>query len=379
MAGGTAAFIVGVSGSPPLTYQWFHNNSPLTVLSNSILQLESVTTNQAGTYQAIVSSPFGAVTSAPVTLVVNAPTKPVIIWQPYGDTVGAGGSYNFSVVAAGTLPLSYQWFRADEEMNGATNRNLTFSAVGFTNTGTYSVRVQNHAGIVWSLGANLIVTNAIEGGGKLRFVNEFSSYAGTNVEAPVFDLDGVTPLNGSNYLAQLYSGPSLEFLRPVGQPSPFRSGFDAGYFYAQIVTLPTVPPGSNAIAQVRAWEANRGSSYEEARALGGKFGKSDMLTVMVGGGSMPPTYLEGLQSFSLGAGMPQFATGHIQFVERQPGGILVWSHQGEPGFHYLIEKSAGGFEWRPFAVVTNVASTVTFTDSANSGSAVTFYRSRILD
>lgn len=379
MAGGTAAFIVGVSGSPPLTYQWYHNSSPLTVLTNSILLLESVTTNQAGTYQAIISSPFGAVTSAPVTLVVNAPTMPEIIWQPYGDTVGVGGAYNFSVVAAGTLPLSYQWFLAGEEITGATNRNLTFSAVVFTNTGTYSVRVQNHAGIVWSVGANLIVTNAIEGGGKLRFVNEFYSYAGTNVEAPVFDIDGVTALNGSNHLAQLYGGPSLEFLRPVGQPSPFRSGFDAGYFYSQIVTLPTVPPGSNAIAQVRAWEASKGSSYEEARALGGKFGKSDLLTVMVGGGPMPPTYLEGLQSFSLGAGMPQFANGHIQFVERQAGGIIVWSHQGEPGFHYLIEKSVGGFEWRPFVVVTNVASTATFTDSANSGSAVTFYRSRILD
>lgn len=379
MAGGTAALIVGVSGSPPLTYQWLHNNSPLPVLTNSLLLLEAVTTNQAGTYQVIASSPFGAATSAPVTLVVNAPTKPVVTWQPYGDTVAAGGYYNFSVVAAGTAPLIYQWFQDGAEIAGATNRNLTFNTVVVSNAGTYSVRVTNHAGIVWSLGAKLVVTNAVDGGGKLRLDNESFSFAGTEVDAPIFDIDGVTPLNGSNYLAQLYAGPTLGLLRPVGQPSPFRSGFRAGYVYAQVVTLPTVPPGSNAIAQVRAWETGKGSSYEEARAMGGKFGKSELLTVVVGGGLLPPTGLEGLQSFNLGAGMPQFANGEIHFVEQQPGDVLVWSHRGEPGFRYLIEKSWLGFEWRPFVVITNTSPTVTFTDFAQGESGVVFYRSRILD
>jgi len=379
VAGGTATFIVGVNGSAPLTYSWSFNNAPLTVLSNSLLLLEGVTTNQAGTYQVVVSNPFGAVTSAPVTLTVDAPTKPVILWQPYGDTVGVGGYYNFSVVAAGTAPLSYQWFLGDAELVGATNRNLTFSSVDFTNAGTYAVRVQNPAGIVWSLGAKLIVTDAANGGGNINFRNRFLSDAGTNVDAPVFDLDGVTRLNGSNFVAQLYGGRALEWLRPVGQPSPFRTGFSAGYFYSQLLTLPTVPPGSNAIVQVRAWETSRGSSYEEARALGGKFGKSELLTVVVGGGELPPANLEGLSSFNLRAGLPQFASGEIRFVERQPGGLLVWSHRGEPGFRYLIEKSVQGFEWRPILVITNVTSSVTFTDSANSGSDVTFYRSRILD
>jgi len=75
--------------------------------------------------------------------------------------------------------------------------------------------------------------------------------------------------------------------------------------------------------------------------------------------------------------MSQFSRGRISFVEEQPGGILVWSHQGEPGFRYVIEKSEQGFEWRPYLVVTNVTSNVTFTDSPNGGAA--FYRSRILD
>ena len=42
--------------------------------------------------------------------------------------------------------------------------------------------------------------------------------------------------------------------------------------------------------------------HEEARALGGKFGKSELLTVAVGGGPIPPAELVGLQSFSLQTG-----------------------------------------------------------------------------
>lgn len=375
--GGAAAFIVGVSGSTPLTYQWFFDGAPYATLNNSVLLLNSVSTNNAGTYYAIVSNPFGSVTSALVTLTVEAPDKPVILWQPYGDTVGQGGSYRFSVVAAGTKPLSYQWLKDDLNINDATNPMLTFASVDFTNAGTYTVRVENNAGTVSSLGAKLVVTNAIGGGGKVIFRNRF--FASTNVEAPVFDVDAVTPLNGSNYLAQLYGGPSLELLRPVGEPSYFLSGFGAGYFYSQIVTLPTVPPGSNAVVQVRAWEGTKGSTYEESRAFGGRFGKSELLTVMVGGGLMPPAELAGLRSFSLQAGLPQLTTGKITFAGREPGGIVVWSHTGEPGFRYLIEKSIQGFDWHPYLVITNVTSSATFTDSANSGSSVTFYRSRILD
>jgi hypothetical protein len=216
ISGGTAAFVVGASGSSPLIYQWFFNDAPYAVLASPILILEAVSTNQAGTYQAVVSSAFGTATSAPVTLTVESPTKPLILWQPYGDTVGAGGYYNFSVVAAGTPPLSYQWLKDDGEIAGATNRSLTFASVDFTNAGTYTVRAQNNAGIVWSLGASLVVTNAIDGGGGLiDFRNAFSHFTGTDVDAPIFDIDGVTKLNGSSFLAQLYGGSSLELLHPL--------------------------------------------------------------------------------------------------------------------------------------------------------------------
>ena len=377
IAGGTAAFAVGVSGSPPLTYTWYFKGSPLPGPTDDVLILESAGTNDAGAYQVVVSNPFGSVTSAPVSLVVHAPSQPVILWHPYGDVLTAGSYNSLSVVAAGTPPLLYQWHKDGQAIPGATNRSLVFNSIALADAGVYAVRVENDAGSVWSLNARLVVTNAVQGGGTILFGNKL--FVPAEHDVPVFDIDEVTPLSGSNFMAQLYAGLAFESLRPAGQPSHFLSGVSAGLFYPQLVTLPGVPPGSNAVVQVRAWDATRGNSYEEARAVGGRFGRSVLLTITVGGDPLGWAMLDGLTSFSLDVGLPQFATGEITFVERQPGNVVVWSHRGEPGFRYLIEKSARDFEWRPYQVITNVTSTATFTDSASSGSAAVFYRSRILD
>jgi hypothetical protein len=239
------------------------------------------------------------------------------------------------------------------------------------------VTVSNSAGVVWSLPAKLVVSEAVNGGGLIDFRSHFVTTV-TN-KLPVLDLDGVTPLNGNGFRAQLYAGPSLELLRPAGQPTPVQTGFDAGYFVPQLVSLANVPPGSNCVVQVRAWEFDKGNSYEEARALGGKFGRSEILTVTVGGDSLPPAYLTGLQSFGLQAGLPYLTVGILQFSERLPDGTVVWSLTGEPRFRYVIEKAAENFLWQPFLVVTNVSGTVTFTDSSTGDSALTLYRARILD
>jgi hypothetical protein len=140
-----------------------------------------------------------------------------------------------------------------------------------------------------------------------------------------------------------------------------------------------VPPGGSFVSQVRAWDGAVAGSYEATRALGGKFGKSEVLSLTAGGGPMPPAWLAELRSFSLQAGLPRFTVGEIQFVERQPDGTIVWSVTGEAGYRYLVEKAGHDFVFQPYIVLTNETGTVTFTDSANSGSAVTFHRARILD
>ncbi|HWH72446.1 MAG TPA: immunoglobulin domain-containing protein, partial [Candidatus Sulfotelmatobacter sp.] len=378
VAGGTAAFAVGATGSDPLQYQWFFNGAVLAGQTSRYLILESVTTNDSGGYFVTVTNGFGAVTSAPATLYVDAPATPLIVWQPYGDTVPAGGYYSFSVAAAGLPPLTYQWFFHQEALPGATNKTLEFTNVQPAQAGDYQVLVQNPAGGVWSLQALLRVSGADSGGGMIWFGNRYPVGL-TNIDAPVLNLDGVTPLDGERYLAQLYAGPSLELLRPAGRPSAFLSGASAGYFRNQTITLANVPAGTAAVVQVRVWEADRGTTYEEARALGGRFGKSELLQVITTEAPTPPAGLTGLKSFSLQAGLPRWTAGVIEFVERQPKGVVVWSLKGAPGFRYLIERAERDQPWQPFVVLTNATGTVTFTDSAESGASTVFFRSRILD
>jgi hypothetical protein len=106
-----------------------------------------------------------------------------------------------------------------------------------------------------------------------------------------------------------------------------------------------------------------------------------ILQLTAGGGAVPPQPLLGLQSFSLQAGLPYLQVATIRFVQRLPGNVIVWELQGQPGNLYVIEKSRRSEEivWRPLTVITNVTGTVTFSDTADSGAAMVWYRARILD
>jgi hypothetical protein len=69
--GGTAAFAVGATGSPPLAYQWYFNtNTALSGASNAAVSFGPVLANQAGSYQVIVTSPYGSATSSVAGLMV---------------------------------------------------------------------------------------------------------------------------------------------------------------------------------------------------------------------------------------------------------------------------------------------------------------------
>ena len=379
-AGGTALFTVGANGSDPLRYQWSRNGQALPGQTNRTLTLANVTAADVGTYTVEVMNAFGTAGSGPVTLTVNPATDVTVLVQPYGDTIPVGGFYQFRVVAIGQPPLTYQWFFNGSPVDSATNRIFELQPVTRENTGSYEVRVRNLAGTTWSLPATLDVVTNVTGGGVINFDNRRIQGPTGEYSVPIFDLDEVTPLNGGSFKAQLYAGTNAESLRPVGPPSSFRSGFAAGYFTSQLLGLPNIPVGGQALIQVRAWDALVGATYEEARVLGGKFGRSGTFEVTTGGQGVGAS-LVGLTTFSLRAGMPSFTVGQIAFIDRLPGGRIRWALEGEPGFRYVIEKSRPDEQraWRPFLLLTNDTGTVFFEDHANTGASSSFYRARILD
>src|SRR5256885_13638283 len=97
-----------------------------------------------------------------VTLTDNAAAvAPTITTQPANQTVTAGQTATFAVVAAGTAPLGYQWQKNGVNITGATSASYTTATTTTADSGsTFRVVVSNSAGTVTSSAATLTVNAA---------------------------------------------------------------------------------------------------------------------------------------------------------------------------------------------------------------------------
>jgi subtilase family serine protease len=99
--------------------------------------------------------------SRPFTLSVISP--PSITQQPTNQAVLEGATADFSVQAAGGLPLAYQWQINGTNLTdggnifGSATTNLTVSNVSTAEVGIYTVVVTNYAGAVTSSNATLTI------------------------------------------------------------------------------------------------------------------------------------------------------------------------------------------------------------------------------
>ena len=151
-----AAFSVTATGTAPLSYQWRFNGTNISgAVSSSYTRLNAQPAD-AGNYAVVVSNVAGAITSAVATLTVNVP--PSISTPPQSLTVNQSQNALFSITAAGTAPLSYQWRFNGSDILGATASDYTrFNAQG-SDAGGYSVVINNMAGSVTSAVASLNVS-----------------------------------------------------------------------------------------------------------------------------------------------------------------------------------------------------------------------------
>ncbi|RFC46775.1 MAG: Peptidyl-prolyl cis-trans isomerase (rotamase) [Verrucomicrobia bacterium] len=88
----------------------------------------------------------------------NSYLAPVINQGPVNQTALVGSGATFSVQAAGSSPLGYQWRRNGQDLPGKTQANLTINPVTYADQGTYTVVVSNEAASITSSAATLTVT-----------------------------------------------------------------------------------------------------------------------------------------------------------------------------------------------------------------------------
>ena len=391
--GDKVTLAVEAIGSTPLAYQWLLADNPIQGATGPALSFSSVQTRDAGSYTVVVSNVAGTSTSAPVVVRVLLPeaVAPAITGQPYSRNAYPGGSASFEVTATGTAPLAYQWYWNGVALPDATNRTLVLTNLQPAQAGTYTVTVANFVGTVGSRGAVLNVQ--VPGGGTVQFANS----VGTN-RAYIFDVDGTTRLEGPAFLVQMYAGPTLDSLQPIGAAVPFLSGGQAGLFSGGTRYIASVTPGEMATIIVKAWPAQFGSSYEQAVAAGSRVGASVPFTVTTGGVSVTPitppslpAQLAGLQSFSL-----NFATGpapmsrsklvaaprtapHIGWPNRTADGTLYFILDGEFGASYDVQTSPDLKNWTSLTQILNVTGPAKIVDSEAGHWPQRFYRARVLE
>ncbi len=159
--GGSATFSVSAGGIPAPTFQWRKNGTNIGGATSSSYTINPVGAGDAGSYDCVVTNACGSATSNAATLTVNA--GPSITTHPTNETVSAGATANFVVIAGGTAPLSYQWRKdgsnlADGgDISGATTANLAIANAAVADEGSYDVIVTNACGSVTSNAATLDV------------------------------------------------------------------------------------------------------------------------------------------------------------------------------------------------------------------------------
>jgi probable HAF family extracellular repeat protein len=182
--GSTATFFVVANGIPLPTFQWQRSTdggATWVALSDDGTHsgvgtpLLSVATTAPALdgyqFRAIATNTAGAATSASASLRVTATTvAPTITTQPSNVVAAITDDATLGVVASGTTPLSYQWFRGGVAIPTAIHETLSISTVQAAHAGSYTVTVSNSAGSVTSapvfLGVMSLTPEALQFGSE---------------------------------------------------------------------------------------------------------------------------------------------------------------------------------------------------------------------
>ncbi|HEV2393562.1 MAG TPA: protease pro-enzyme activation domain-containing protein [Verrucomicrobiae bacterium] len=161
-------FAVTAMGEAALAYQWYFSPSgypgtyaTMSGQNSASLALNPVlTTNNAGSYYAVVTNSYNAVASAVATLTIFR--APVITRQPAPANLAlfAGQTLRLTVAANAAQPLAYSWNFNGTAIAGANSASYALTPVQTINSGIYSVVLTNAFGAVTSSPVSLVVQAA---------------------------------------------------------------------------------------------------------------------------------------------------------------------------------------------------------------------------
>lgn len=187
--GATVRFSAAVvGGTPPLHFQWYHEENRLPGANESVLVLTAVTPDQEGDYSIEVSNAsylIHRIHDGGLTVIPAVPVVPRIVLGPATAVKEVGAAAAFEVTVSGSEPLTFQWRRDGQDIPEATTRTLTLANLRRADAGHYSVAVSNRGGSATSDAAWLEVY-----GGAVPDDYVFTTIAGAAEQAGAVDGPG---------------------------------------------------------------------------------------------------------------------------------------------------------------------------------------------
>ena len=139
----TANFSVSATGQGSLSYQWKKDGNAIGGATSSTLAVSNAQLVNAGSYTVDVTGACGITASNGALLTINPATT--ISTQPIGTAGCEGQNTTFTVVAAGTGSLSYQWKYGSTNV-GTNSASFNIPSTSTANDGNYSVVVSGGCG-----------------------------------------------------------------------------------------------------------------------------------------------------------------------------------------------------------------------------------------
>src|ERR1044071_4731443 len=200
------------------------------------------------------------------------PSAPFIASQPQNQTVIIGANANFSVAAAGTPPLSYQWFfNGSNLVAGATESFLTISNAQIANAGLYSVLVSY--GISSVLSSNALLT--VNPGPTVLQAANVSAASGGPVTVPVVlnanGAENALSFSLSWTTSRLAYASSILAATGTGATLFINDSQSSLGLLGVLIALPagaTFPPGSHELVEVTFTAAIESNATSTAIAFG---------------------------------------------------------------------------------------------------------------
>ena len=175
----------------------------------------------AGEYSVQISNPASEVVSEIAVISVDSP--PEIIELTGDQLAPVGGNVELKVVAAGNEPLAYQWVKDGVLMDGETGASLLLDELDTTDSGSYTVVINNSAGrlesepievsviqpvsivsqplaVTASIGGKAVFEVAVTGSEPITYQWKLNGVALENQTESKLIVDDVTAFDGGIYV-----------------------------------------------------------------------------------------------------------------------------------------------------------------------------------